>query len=148
MRSFVIRASSMNHKLLQWLIRWINHKLISFKIFESYNEKSIESGSNQEIGNMIGYFEMFLLRHCSQGKGIFYYIIFFWVWHYEANTFLMQRTKDNVHKEKKWYKIFFWVIHYETNTFWMQMNYGIFYKQNKFLTVEHSFEYYIMKEIL
>ena len=61
----------------------MNHKLILFEIFESYNENSIESGSNQEIGdfvlkqNMIGYLEMFLEGHCSQGKQILDYRIFF-----------------------------------------------------------------------
>ena len=51
-------------------------------------------------------------------------------------------------RKKKNYKIFFWVIHYETNTFWMQMNYGIIHKQNEFWTIKFSFEYYIMKQIL
>ena len=119
-RSFVIRASSTNHKLLQWLIRCTNHKLIRFEIFESYNEKSIESGSNQEIGNMIGYFMKQILSECKWCKVLFTRKTNFSTMQFSFECYMMKQILS-LEKPILDYRIFIWVMHYEINTLRIQM---------------------------
>ena len=119
-RSFVIRDSSTNHKLLQWLIRCTNHKLIRFKIFESYNEKSIESGSNQEIGNMIGYFMKQILSECKWCKVLFTRKTNFSTMQFSFECYMMKQILS-LEKPILDNRIFIWVMYYEINTLRIQM---------------------------